>query len=177
MSEINAPKPSLIQEPISENIPLEEFTETPPAEKSESFKKFVSDIDNAKKINEILIENKDFETLQKDLPISSTISKTTNTLREINAIKSELCKLPLDPCENEFIDTNVTPLLTVLTQLASASVSLSTSVYYLTISPIVHAKHSEIKDTLHLVYNINDECEDVYHIVKKRINTILHKKC
>jgi hypothetical protein len=111
-----------------------------------------------------------------DLSVNSSISQTADLLRDINTIKDELCKLPLDTCENEFINNNVTPLLSVLTQLAAVSLSLSTSVYYLTISPIVHPKKSELKDTIHLVYNINDKCEDVYSVVKKRINTVISKK-
>ena len=112
-----------------------------------------------------------------DSSISSTISKSSETLKSINVIKDELCKLPLNPCESEFIANNITPLLSVLTQLAAVSVSLATSSYYLTLSPVLHPKHSDIKDTIHLVYNINDQCEDVYHIVKKRINAVLDKKC
>lgn len=112
-----------------------------------------------------------------DSSVNSAISQSSDTLRNINIIKDELCKLPLDPCENEFIANNITPLLSVLTQLAAVSVSLSTSTYYLTLSPIEHAKRCDIKDTLHLVYNINDQCEDVYHVVKQRINDVLKKKC
>lgn len=116
-------------------------------------------------------------TQTPDLSMSFTISKSADTLTNINIIKDELCKLPLDTCEREFITNNVTPLLTVLTQLSQISVNLATSAYYLTLSPIVHQKHSEIKDTIHLVYNINDKCDDVYNVVKKRINVVLHKKC
>lgn len=116
-------------------------------------------------------------TQTPDLSVNSTISKSADALKNINIIKDELCKLPLDPCESEFITNNVTPLLTVLTQLAAVSLSLATSAYYLTLTPIVHAKRSQIKDTIHLVYNINDKCDDVYNVVKKRINVVLHKKC
>lgn len=116
-------------------------------------------------------------TQTSDLSISSTISKSADTLKNINIIKDEICKLPLDPCESEFITINVTPLLTVLTQLSAISVNLATSAYYLTLSTVLQPKHSKIKDTTHLVYNINDECEDVYHVVKKRINDVLNKKC
>jgi hypothetical protein len=112
-----------------------------------------------------------------DSTINSAISQSSETLSSINIIKDELCKLPLDPCEREFIANNITPLLSVLTQLAAVSVSLATSTYYLTLSPIAHSKHSDIKDTIHLVYNINDQCTDVYHVVKERINTVLKKKC
>lgn len=116
-------------------------------------------------------------TDKTDSTINSTISQSADTLRNINIVKDELCKLPLNPCESEFIANNITPLLSVLTQLAAVSLSLATSAYYLTLSPIEHAKISDIKDTLHLVYNINDQCEDVYHVVKDRINTVLKRKC
>lgn len=159
----------------SKKVTSEESTDTPPQD-TQDLKKLVEDIENTKKINELFVENKDLKNIQTDLSVNPTISKTANTISAINAIKDELCKLPLDTCESQFINTNITPLLTVLTQLAAVSISLSTSTYYLTLSPIKHAKKSDIKDTIDLVYNINDECEDVYHVVKKRINTVLRKK-
>ncbi len=108
-------------------------------------------------------------------PISSTFSQTADTLKNINSIKDELCKLPLDTCESEYISNNINPLLNVLYQLSTTSYNLSSSQSILAVSSIVHPKRSELKDTIHLCYKINDKCEDIYDVLKKRINFVL--KC
>ena len=102
-----------------------------------------------------------------------TISQASDTLKNINTIKDELCKLPLDPCENEYIINSVLPLTNILYMISTASVNLSNSANILTNSPIVHAKKSEIKDTIDLIYNINEECEDLFKVIKKRLNVLL----
>ncbi|MCB2295654.1 hypothetical protein LGK95_19445 [Clostridium algoriphilum] len=104
---------------------------------------------------------------------STTISQASDTLKNINTIKDELCKLPLDPCENEYIINSVLPLTNILYMISTASVNLSNSANILTNSPIVHAKKSEIKDTIDLIYNINEECEDLFKVIKKRLNVLL----
>ena len=104
---------------------------------------------------------------------STTISQASDTLKNINTIKDELCKLPLDPCENEYIINSVLPLTNILYMISTASVNLSNSANILTNSPIVHAKKSEIKDTIDLIYNINEECEDLFKVIKKRLNKLL----
>lgn len=103
----------------------------------------------------------------------TTVSQASDTLKNINTIKDELCKLPLDPCENEYIINSVLPLTNILYMISTASVNLSNSANILTNSPIVHAKKSEIKDTIDLIYNINEECEDLFKIIKKRLNVLL----
>lgn len=104
---------------------------------------------------------------------TTTISQASDTLKNINTIKDELCKLPLDPCENEYIINSVLPLTNILYMISTASVNLSNSANILTNSPIVHAKKSEIKDTIDLIYNINEECEDLFKVIKKRLNVLL----
>jgi hypothetical protein len=106
-------------------------------------------------------------------PTPTTISQASDTLKNINTIKDELCKLPLDPCENEYIINSVLPLTNILYLISTASVNLSNSANILTNSPIVHAKKSEIKDTIDLIYNINEECEDLFKVIKKRLNVLL----
>ena len=101
------------------------------------------------------------------------ITQTADILRNINSIKDELCKLPLDPCELDYITIRVNPLMNILNQLANVSANLATAVNFLTISPVVHPKKSDLKDTINLIYNINDECEDVYKVLKHRINKVL----
>ena len=113
------------------------------------------------------------ETSQTPQDINTTITKTADILKNVNTIKDELCKLPLDPCELEYITIRIYPLMNILNQLSNASSNLADSVNVLTASPIVHAKRSDIKDTIHLIYNINEECEDVFKELKHRINRVL----
>ena len=123
--------------------------------------------------NEIIKNPSLVSPTDESSPISPTISQTADMLKNINVIKDELCKLPLDTCELEYVTTNVLPLLTILYELSTTSDNLATAANLLSISPIVHPKRHELKDTLHLVYKINDECEDVYDVLKKRINLVL----
>lgn len=111
--------------------------------------------------------------------ISDSIDKASTTLENINKIKEQLAKLELDPWESVYFDYNINPLLTVLTQLSTTSDNLADSTNLLSTSAVVSAKHSKIKDTIHLVYDINDQCEDVYKVLKRRIDFLLEhtKNC
>lgn len=101
------------------------------------------------------------------------ITQTSDLLKNINIIKEELCKLPLDPCELEYITIRVNPLMNIIYELANATSNLAASVTYLQNSPVVHPKKSELKDTIHLMYDLNEECEDVFKELKRRINKVL----
>ena len=103
---------------------------------------------------------------------NDAISQTSNTLKNVNSIKDELCKLPLDPCENEYILNSVFPLTNTLYLLSTAAVNLANSANILTLSPIVHAKKSEVKNILDLVYDIDEECKDLFKVVKKRLKVL-----
>lgn len=65
------------------------------------------------------------------------------------------------------------PLLNILYQLSTTSVNLASSVSLLSLSSVVHPKRHELKDTIHLVYKINEECEDLYDVLKKRLHLVL----
>jgi hypothetical protein len=133
----------------------------------------LSDIEKAKELNMMVTGINPGTDACPELPISTTITQTADLLRNINSIKDELCKLPLDTCESEYINNDVNPLLNVLNQLANISANLAVSVNYLTISPVVHPKKSELKDTIHLIYDINEECEDVFDVLQHRIKRVL----
>lgn len=105
--------------------------------------------------------------------ISDSIDKTSTTLQNINNIKEQLAKLELDPWESVYFNYNINPLLIILKELSTTSYNLASSSNALSTSAIVSAKHSKIKDTIHLVYNINDQCEDVYKVLKRRIDFLL----
>lgn len=121
-------------------------------------------------------EESDIENIESSNSINKCIDKTENTLKDINSIKDELCKLPLNPCESQYINNSINPLLNILYLLAQTSSGLSNSARFLTTSSIVHPKNSDIKDTIHLIYKINDECNDIYDVLKKRLE-ILSDNC
>lgn len=118
-------------------------------------------------------EESDIENIESPNSINKCIDKTENTLKDINSIKDELCKLPLNPCESQYINNSINPLLNILYLLAQTSSGLSNSARFLTTSSIVHPKNSDIKDTTHLIYKINDECDDIYDVLKKRLEVLL----
>ncbi|AWI04192.1 hypothetical protein [Clostridium drakei] len=118
-------------------------------------------------------EESEFENIESSNSINKCIDKTENTLKDINSIKDELCKLPLNPCESQYINNSINPLLNILYLLAQTSSGLSNSARFLTTSSIVHPKNSDIKDTVHLIYKINDECDDIYDVLKKRLEILL----
>lgn len=101
------------------------------------------------------------------------IEKTSETLKNINSIKDEICKLPLNVCENEYITNSIYPLTNILYLLSTSSYNLINAVNLLNTTPIVKPKKSKLKDTIHLVYDIDEECEDIFEVVKRRLNKIL----
>jgi len=161
---------------ISPVIMPDDTIESTAEGKSQSLDSFISDINASEKLKDILTGTDLEGFCDADLPISDTLSQTAERLQSINIIKDELYKLPLDTSEMQFIINNINPLLNILYQLSTTSYNLSGSTNLLSISSIVKPKRSELKDTVHLVYKINDECEDVYEVLKKRINSILKNK-
>lgn len=103
---------------------------------------------------------------------SDPISKSADLLKNLNTIKDELCKLPLNPCESEYIATYIFPIVNTLYLLSTSSLNLSSSVNILTNSPIVKPKRSKLKSTIHTIYDMNDTCEDLYKIVKERLKNL-----
>lgn len=141
---------------------------------NQSICNILSDIENSKKINDILTKGKVDDENCPQVSINDTINQTADTLKNINSIKAELCKLPLNPCESEYINNSVFPLVNTLYLISTASLNLSTSVNILTASSIVHPKRSELKDIISLIYHINEECEELFKIIKKRLNIVLN---
>ena len=133
----------------------------------------LSDISTSGHLNEIISGTNFESSAEENFSISPTINQTAEVLKNINVIKDELCKLPLDTCELDYVTTNVLPLLTIIYELSVTSENLAASANLLSISSVVHPKRHELKDTVHLVYKINEECEDVYEVLKKRINLVL----
>lgn len=172
MESSKVPKDNPSVEIEQNNLSIEESENIDPEPTNKSFPDLISDIENSKQLNNVLsCGNINADTIS-NLSINSTINQTAETLKNINVIKDELCKLPLDTCGSEYVTTNIFPLVNILYLLANSSYSLAGSANLLNLSPVVHPKKSEIKDTIDLVYDINEQCDDIFKIVKKRLKTL-----
>lgn len=120
------------------------------------------------------IPSKDLGTISQST-LNSEISNTANLLVNLNSIKEELIKLPLNPAEKDYLDVYVFPLLNVLLDLSTTALNLSTTTGKLAVSYVTTPKTSRLKETEHLIYDIDDKCEEVYRMLKPRLNLIL--KC
>lgn len=107
--------------------------------------------------------------------VNPVIAETAQTLAALNSIKTELCRLPLNFCEKEYIANCITPLETAMEFIARTGFELSTSVSILTTSPIVPRKKGKLKDTIHTIYSMNDEVEDIYRVLKRRLKKIVEE--
>lgn len=132
----------------------------------------ITDIEFARQLNENLIKGQTSPESDLDIDVTEAINNTAAMLTAISSIKKELCILPLNLCERAYVDNCVNPILTVLFYLSLTSYELSISVSTLTFSPIVPPKKSKLKSTIHLIYNINEECEDLYKVLKKRLKPL-----
>lgn len=169
-SDINSSVEHSDKEPSDIN-PSVEHPDKEPA--NQSFCNLLSDIQNSEKLNDMLTQDNIVQDMCSNLSINSTISQTADTLKNINSIKDELCKMPLDTCENQYINNSVFPLTNTLYLISTASLNLSNSVNILTTSSIVHPKKSELKDTIDLIYDMNEECADLFKVIKKRLKIII----
>lgn len=134
----------------------------------------ISNINFSRQLNEALIKGQ-VSSPKSDLNIDVTaaINNTDAMLTAINSIKKELCRLSLNLCEREYFENCVNPILITLFLLSFISYELSGSVLILSSSPIVPPKKSKLKDTIHLIYNINKECEELYRVLKKRLKPLI----
>lgn len=105
--------------------------------------------------------------------IFQNISETSALLQNINNIREQLARLNIDPSQRIYYENCVAPLLTTLYELTASSATLATSVNFLATSPVVHPKTSQLRDTTHLIYHINEKCEDVFTVLKKRVDIML----
>ncbi|MDP4178590.1 MAG: hypothetical protein Q8900_09655 [Bacillota bacterium] len=151
-------------ENLKDTSPSKSSENTSPSKSSENTSSNTSSADTSSTSSNILSD------------INSSLSEPLSAINNINSLKSGLCELPLDPCEQKFISNNITPLLSTLETLARTSYDLSYSVNILTNSPIVKPKRHELKDTIHTIYDINDQCEDIYEVIEKRINIAIKGK-
>ncbi|MCS4526694.1 hypothetical protein JTS98_12565 [Clostridium botulinum] len=99
--------------------------------------------------------------------------KTLIRIRSINALRDELIKLNLNPEGLIYFNNEVYPLLYTLTNLSTTSLNLSTSANFLSTAVYLKPKDSKIKDTLKLIYEMTEQCEDIYDSLKYKIDTLI----
>lgn len=102
------------------------------------------------------------------------LENINTTLTNLNSIKDELVKIPLNPLQLEYYNNSVVPLLTTLYNLSTTSLNLATSSNLLATNIVVHPKTSKISDTVHLVYKINEDCEDIYKVLRRRVAALIN---
>lgn len=107
-----------------------------------------------------------------DAATNALITQAAQTLAALNSIKTELCRLPLDFCEREYIANCVTPLENTMESISRTSFQLSTSVSILTTSPIVPRKKRKLKDSINTIYDMNEDVEDIYKVLEKRLKKL-----
>jgi hypothetical protein len=93
-------------------------------------------------------------------------------INNINIIKKELSELPLDPREKSYLENSISPITDLLYKLSSTATSLSQSANYLSQSFITKPKRRKIKKTNDTIYEINETCDELFKIIKKRIDLI-----
>ncbi|APH14194.1 hypothetical protein NPD5_340 [Clostridium sporogenes] len=120
------------------------------------------------------IDIKDIENVDTLINLSDEcIEKTLNRIKNINALRDELIRLNLNPEGLIYFNNEVYPLLYTLTNLSTTSLNLSTSVNVLSTAIYLKPKDSKIKDTLKLIYEITEQCEDIYDSLKYKIDTLI----
>ncbi|NFV12003.1 hypothetical protein FDG09_03480 [Clostridium sporogenes] len=101
------------------------------------------------------------------------LERTLNRLKNINSLRDELIKLNLNPEGLFYFNNDVYPLMYTLTSLSTTSLNLSSSASILSNAVYLKPKDSKIKDTLKLIYEINEQCEDIYNTLKYKIDTLI----
>lgn len=120
-------------------------------------------------INKIISE---LNNLITDINSNTDSVQAAETLETLNLIKADLCRLQKVLYQKEFITDNITPLLATIELLSRTGLNLSTSVSVLTNSTIVPRKKGKIKDTIHTIYSINQECEGLYKVLKELLKLL-----
>lgn len=103
----------------------------------------------------------------------SELVKILAVLTTVNDIRAQVIRLGLNPSLRLAVDTEVVPVLSILTSLATAADFYSVAAFNL--SNINFAKTHEIKKILNLVYDITDVSESVLEVTIKLILATLPK--
>jgi hypothetical protein len=93
-------------------------------------------------------------------------------INNINNTKKALSELPLDPREKDFLENSISPITDLLYKLSASSLSLASSADILSKSYITKPKKRKLKKTNETVYDINETCNELFKIIKKRIDLL-----
>lgn len=104
---------------------------------------------------------------------SESLTQITDAITQINILKVQLCRLPLNLCEPEYISVYILPLLGILVSLGGVSIGLATSFNLLSENAILTREKYKIKKYIHVTYEICDQMCDLYEIVEKRISKVI----
>jgi hypothetical protein len=107
------------------------------------------------------------------IDIQGELVRILGLLTAVNDIRAQIIRLGLNPALRIAIDTEVVPVLNILSVLATAADFFSVAAFNL--SNIVFAKTHEVKKILDLIYNITDISEDVLEVVIKLVLITLPK--
>jgi hypothetical protein len=107
------------------------------------------------------------------IDIQGELARILATITSVNDIRAQIIRLGLNPALRFAIETEVVPVLNILTALSTAANFFSVSAFNL--SNINFAKSHEIKKILELVYNIIDLSEDTFEVVRKLVLATLPK--
>lgn len=99
------------------------------------------------------------------IDVQSELSRILSIITSVNDIRAQIIRLGLNPSLRFAIETEVVPVLNILTALATAADFYSVAAFNM--SNINFAKSHEIRKTLELIYDIIDLSEDVFEVVKK----------
>jgi len=100
------------------------------------------------------------------------MSDLTDKINNFNDVKNELSELPLDPREKDYIEFSVAPITDLIYKLSTAALNLSLSSDYLSKNYVKKPKKGKIKKNIDTIYEINETCNELFKIIKKRIDHI-----
>lgn len=99
------------------------------------------------------------------IDIQLELSRILSIITSVNDIRAQIIRLGLNPALRFAIETEVVPVLNILTALATTADFYSVAAFNM--SNINFAKTHEIKKLLELIYNITDLSEEVFEVLKK----------
>ena len=99
------------------------------------------------------------------------IKSLTDNVVNINILRFELDRLPLDFRSRAYFENDVKPLSDTLTQLSFASDNFSIAAANMANTNFGHA--SKIKDALDLVVDVNEIAEDIIGVLRCKIDNML----
>lgn len=107
------------------------------------------------------------------IDIQAELARILATITSVNDIRAQIIRLGLNPALRFAIETEVVPVLNILTALSTAADFYSVAAFNM--SNISMAKTHEIRKILELIYNITDVSEDVFEVLRKLILATLPK--